>query len=161
MKDSKNVLTSITIWGVLLALSEVVVSSGDLVNGLFGVEWGGRAVIIAGLVVAVIGRLRASKTVTFGLGSGAALLAVAVLPAFVVVGGGCAGTQAGDAARGGVLSPWAQAAWPMIEDNARRGIDAKVEAGELTNAPDGGTAGFQRDTVDLFGEAVGALGGGS
>lgn len=65
--------------------------------------------------------------------------------------------SAGQSARESLLAPAAQAAWPMVRDNAWRGIDAKVAAGELTED----TADFQRETVVLFDEAVQNLGGGS
>lgn len=85
------------------------------------------------------------------------LIACAALAAGLT---GCT-TGAGQNARESLLTPAAQAAWPMVKDNAWRGIDAKVEAGELTDEPDGGTAAFQRETVILFDEAVSKLGGGS
>jgi outer membrane murein-binding lipoprotein Lpp len=128
---SKNVGASVTVWGILLALSEVLLESGHLINELLGVEWGGKVVIVAGLVVALWGRLRATKTLTLGQGK-AALLLLAVLPATVMVPG-CVNPQAGNEARSAAL-PLLAGPWPEIESDARYGVAAKLNDGLITPA---------------------------
>lgn len=144
--NSKWIPTSMTVIGIILALAETVTGLGaEPLNALLGVEWGGKVIIVAGLVLAFIGRLKASKALTW--------LPVLLCVAMVGVGGCAPG--AGQAAREGLLSPWVQEAWPTVEALAERGIADMVDDGELTDQ----TAAFPTETVRLFGEAVGQLGG--
>lgn len=141
--STKSVFLSKTVWGVVIAAAATIADSGDVLSGLLGVEWADKVVVSAGLLLAFWGRLSASTPLK-------------ILPALlaVVMIGGCA-PGAGQAAREGLLSPWAQEAWPTVEALAERGIADMVDDGELTEQ----TAAFPTETVKLFGEAVAELGG--
>lgn len=140
---TKSIIASKTVWGIVIAAAGVIAESGDMLGNLIGVEWADKVVIVAGLVIAFWGRMSASKGLT-------------LLPCLLaVLMAGCS-PGAGNTAREGLLSPWAQQAWPSIRTYAERGISDMVDDGELTDQ----TAAFPRETVRLFGESVDALGGG-
>jgi hypothetical protein len=138
---TKTVFTSKTMWGLLVVIAGFVADSAPMIHELLGVEWGGKAVFIAGVILAAFGRVSASKALTI----------LPCLLALLLVGG-CG--SAGQTARTDLLSPWAQQAWPEVEALARRGIEDMVADGELTDQ----TAAFPAETVRLFGEAVHQLG---
>lgn len=85
-------------------------------------------------------------------------LLVFLLPAVLGIPA-CGGGSAGGAARQGLLTPAARAAWPGVMADAEYGVDAKVDAGVLGEH----AAESNRERIRLFDEAVRRMspGGGS
>lgn len=82
--NSKNILKSRTIWGILIAVAGVIADSGGALASLFGVSWADKAVIAAGLFLAFAGRLAASKTLTLNM------IAWLLVPVLLIGNVGCA-----------------------------------------------------------------------
>lgn len=82
--ESKPFYTSKTFWAILVAFCGVVVDSSAQIEHLLGVDWAGRVVIGAGLVLAVWGRAVAKGGLT-----------LALLAACMVGVGGCAQQRVG------------------------------------------------------------------
>lgn len=79
---TKGAAKSLTVWGVAMALAATVAEASGVLEGIVGAEAAGRIVAIAGLVVAFIGRVRASTQIR-----GLMVLALAAMPVLL---GGCA-----------------------------------------------------------------------
>lgn len=69
VSEVKNIFTSTTVWGLILAGTGVISESGDLLQRLIGNEWADKLIITAGLLIAFIGRLYANKQLTLFRGT--------------------------------------------------------------------------------------------
>lgn len=143
MTMTKTFLASKTIWGIFLVAVGTIADSSAPLADLLGVEWAGKVVLVAGLILAFWGRMSANTKLTL----------LPCLALGLVMIGGCS-PGAGQAAREGLLSPAAVRAWSVVREDAVYGIEAKVRDGVLTDA----TASGHTERLRLFDEAVTALG---